>query len=257
MTRAATPASTDAPSKSTARRRPAGWSPTTERRRIRGCRFAGLRNAGRDPRDRRERATAGRLEQDPGEDAVSRESRRPQRVALHRRLRRRTRSQRGFAAKVIVLVAKPLGLAVTNFDPDGDGGKPRGHEPRQRPQRGSAARRLVLARSTQPPTARSRSVWSAAACRRTPSRTCATANRRAGAGTSTAPRRRGGCRLDAAAIQALVAADVPVTDADLRAGLVYLAEHRSAGTGAWQSFGATTRTRRRPRSSRSLRPGST
>ena len=41
----------------------------------------------------------------------------------------------------------------------------------------------------------------------------------------------------AAAIQALVAANVPVTDADLKAGLVYLANTRQPGTGAWQSFG--------------------
>ena len=44
-------------------------------------------------------------------------------------------AQRGsLAAKVIVLVAEPLGLAATGFDPDGDTGRT---EPRGSPQRGA------------------------------------------------------------------------------------------------------------------------
>ena len=90
----------------------------------------------------------------------------------------------------------------------------------------------------RPRTARWRSVWSAARWRPARSRTSATRNRRAAGGRSTATATTGAdVDSTAAAIQALVAANVPVTDADLKAGLVYLANTRQPGTGAWQSFG--------------------
>ena len=96
----------------------------------------------------------------------------------------------GSAAKVIVLVAKPLGLVVDNFNPDGDTGE----EPRARRSTAARSRTARTARSTRRPTPRSRRSSSTAACRRTPSRSSAPRQEASGGwdfnGEPTGERRR-------------------------------------------------------------------
>ena len=63
-----------------------------------------------------------------------------------RRPRRRIRaSTRDVAAKIIVLVAEPLGLSATAFDPDGDDGGQ--HEPRERARRRRCSRTVPTGRA--------------------------------------------------------------------------------------------------------------
>jgi hypothetical protein len=141
----------------------------------------------------------------------------------------------GLAAKVILLVAQPLGLSPTAFNPDGDatknlvtvvnaGAQPNGsYGTLNATAYAALAKRLVdgtvpantvtFIRSTQ----HADGGWDFL-----------------GSASST--------DLDidttAVAIEALVAAKVPVTDPDLRAGLLFLANNRQTN-GSWLSFGGS------------------
>ena len=138
----------------------------------------------------------------------------------------------GSAAKVIVLVAKPLGLAVTNFNPDGDTGKNLvgvlngGAQPNGSYGTFNATAYAAIAKKLVDGSVPANTV----------------AFIRAGQEASGGWDFNGEPTGDEAdvdstsiAIQALAAAGVPGTDADLRAGLAYLADHQRAD-GAWESF---------------------
>lgn len=140
----------------------------------------------------------------------------------------------GQAAKLITLVAVPLGLSTTSFDPDGDG-----------------AQNLVaiLDAGLQPDgsyglfndtlyAAVAKKALGSAVPASTVTYIKAAQQANGGWSYSGLP---GGSDLDidttAAAIQALVAAGVPATDADLKQGLAFLASQQRSN-GSWQSFGS-------------------
>ena len=162
----------------------------------------------------------------------------------------------GLAAKIIVLVALPLGASPTAFDPDADGG----HtnlvsvlDAGLRPD-GSYA---VGALNTTAYGAIAKRLVSGAVAASTVTYLRNTQQANGGwafDGTATTD---ADVDSTAAAIQALVAANVPVTDPDLKAGLVYLANTRQPARARGSRSAATTRTRRRRRCSRSRPPDST
>jgi hypothetical protein len=140
----------------------------------------------------------------------------------------------GQAAKLTVLVARPLGLSVTAFDPDGDGAVnlqaliDSGHQAggsygafnatlyaaiAKRPLGGVPADTVALIRGAQ----RADGGW----------------NFLGESGGTTAS----DVDTTALAIQALVASHIAVDDTDVRQGLAFLAAQQRAN-GAWQSFGA-------------------
>ena len=140
----------------------------------------------------------------------------------------------GQAAKLITLVTAPLGVSSTAFDPDGDGAQNllatvnAGLLPNGSYGQFNATLYAVLAM---------RSVGSPI-----PPATLAHIKgaQQANGGWSYTGL-PGGSDIDvdttAAAIQALVAAGVPATDADLNQGLAFLATRQQAN-GSWQSFGS-------------------
>jgi hypothetical protein len=139
----------------------------------------------------------------------------------------------GTAAKIIVLVAKPLGLSVTNFNPDGD-----------------TAKNLVNvvnagAAGNGSYGAFNATLYAAIAKRlvdgAVPANTLAlirNGQEASGGWDFNGEPTGNDADVDttALAIQALVAAGVSRTDADLRQGLNYLA-HNQGANGAWQAFG--------------------
>jgi hypothetical protein len=140
----------------------------------------------------------------------------------------------GGAAKVIVLVAKPLALGVTNFNPDGDTAKNLvavvngGAQPNGSYGTFNATAYAALAKKLV-----NGSV---------PANTVAfiRAGQEASGGWDFNGEPTGNeADVDSTsiAIQALAAAGVAPTDADLRAGLAYLADRQRAD-GAWESFGS-------------------
>lgn len=140
----------------------------------------------------------------------------------------------GQAAKLIVLVTKPLGMSSTAFDPQGDG-----------------ARNLVAAMNAGAAPdgsygAFNATLYAALAKQQTTNAVPAATltlirNAQEAAGGWDYSGDSAGNDADtdttALAIQALVAAKVTKTDADLVSGLRYLAANQTAG-GAWQSFGS-------------------
>jgi len=140
----------------------------------------------------------------------------------------------GQAAKVAVLVARPLGFSATAFDPDGDG---------------AVNLRAIIDAAHQPTGsygALNATLYAAiakATLGGVPADTLAhiRAAQEAGGGWNFAGDPTGAAAAadvdtTALAIQALASAAVAGNDADLRQGLTYLAnQHRP--TGAWQSFG--------------------
>ena len=140
----------------------------------------------------------------------------------------------GQAAKLIVLVAKPLGLSTTAFDPQNDG-----------------ARNLVTAVNAGVQTdgsygAFNATLYAALAKQQTsgsvPAKTLTlirNAQQASGgwdfAGDHTAT--DADIDTSALAVQALVAGKVTKTDTNLTKGLQYLAAQQTTG-GAWQSFGS-------------------
>lgn len=139
----------------------------------------------------------------------------------------------GQAAKIVVLVTKPLSLNPKKFDPDGDG---------------AANLRAIIDAGRQPNGsygAFNATLYAAIAKRilgKVPPETIAYIrnSQEAGGGWNFAGDRTGNfADVDTTglAIQALVAARVSKTDVDLRQGLAFLARaHQSSG--AWQSFGS-------------------
>ena len=140
----------------------------------------------------------------------------------------------GQAAKLVVLVALPLGLTPTAFDPQGDGATDllaaidAGQQPGG--SYGSFGTTLYAAMATK------------AAGGTVPAATVALVRgaQEAGGGWDF-PGDAGGADADidttGAAVLALLAAGAPDTDPDLRAGLAYLATSQQA-SGAWSSFGS-------------------
>ena len=141
----------------------------------------------------------------------------------------------GSAAKVIVLVAKPLALGVTNFNPDGDTAKNLvavlngGAQPNGSYGTFNATAYAALAKKS----------GQRRVCRPTPSRSSAPVRKPSGGWDFNGEPTGNEADVDSTsiAIQALAAAGVAPTDADLRAGLAYLADHQRAD-GAWESFGS-------------------
>ena len=139
----------------------------------------------------------------------------------------------GLAAKVILLVSAPLGLSNTAFDPDGDGAANllnilnTGLQPNGSYGTLNATAYAAIAKRLASGFVRADTVAFIRAAQQ--------AN-----GSWDFLGNPAGNDLDidttAIAIQALVAAQVPVTDPDLRAGLVFLANQRRAN-GSWRSFG--------------------
>jgi len=138
----------------------------------------------------------------------------------------------GQAAKLVVLVTKPLGLNPKKFDPDGDGAvnlksiidagfKPNGSYGAFNATLEAAIAKRLLG-GVPPQTV-----------------TYIRSAQQANGGWNFAGDKTG-TDLDvdttALAIEALVAARVPKTDVDLRQGLAFLARQHQ-GSGAWQSFG--------------------
>jgi hypothetical protein len=139
----------------------------------------------------------------------------------------------GQAAKIVVLVTKPLSLNPKKFDPDGDG---------------AANLRAIIDAGKQPNGsygAFNATLYAAIAKRilgKVPPETIAyiRTSQEAGGGWNYAGDRTGNfADVDTTglAIQALVASRVKKTDVDLRQGLAYLA-HSHRTSGAWQSFGS-------------------
>jgi hypothetical protein len=142
----------------------------------------------------------------------------------------------GLAAKIIVLVAAPLGLSPTAFDPDGDGGHTNLVSVLDAGLRADGSYAVGALNTTAYGAIAKRLVSGTVA----PSTVTYLRNTQQASGgwafdgsASTDP----DVDSTAAAVQALVAAKLPLTDGDLKAGLVYLANTRQPGTGAWQSFG--------------------
>lgn len=139
----------------------------------------------------------------------------------------------GQAAKIVVLVTKPLGLNPKKFDPDSDG---------------AANLRATIDAGKQPGGAYgafNATLYAAIAKRilgGVPADTLAyirSAQEAGGGWNFSGDPSSNSADIDTTslAIQALVSARVPKTDVDLRQGLAYLArQHRP--TGAWQSFGS-------------------
>jgi hypothetical protein len=141
----------------------------------------------------------------------------------------------GLAAKIIVLVVEPLGLSPTAFDPDGDGGHTNLVN--------------VLNSGAQPDGsygagALNATTYAAIAKRlvdgAVPANTVTfirNAQQASGGWDYSGVPTTTTLDIDttAVAIEALAAAGVPLTDPDLRAGLVFLANQRRA-SGAWQAF---------------------
>jgi hypothetical protein len=139
----------------------------------------------------------------------------------------------GLAAKIIALVAQPLGLSSTAFDP-----------------RGNGATNLVSALDAGAQTNGSYGTLNATAYAalakrlvtgNVPANTVAfiRSTQHADGGwdfLGSASSTDIDIDTTAVAIEALVAAKLPVTDPDLRAGLVFLANNRQAN-GSWLSFG--------------------
>lgn len=139
----------------------------------------------------------------------------------------------GQAAKLVVLVTKPLGLNPKKFDPDGDG---------------ATNLKTVIDAGLRPNGSYGafNATLEAAIAKRllggVPPQTVAyIRNAQQANGGWNFSGDRTGTDLDvdttALAIEALVAARVPKTDAVLRQGLAFLARQQR-GTGAWQSFGS-------------------
>ncbi len=140
----------------------------------------------------------------------------------------------GQAAKLIVLVAKPLGLPVTAFDPQADGARNLG----------------AVVNSGATPSgsygAFNATLYAALAKHQTSGTVPAVtltfirnAQEAAGGWDFSGDSAGNDADVDttALAIQALVAAKVSKTDADLVAGLRYLAAQQGT-SGSWQSFGS-------------------
>ena len=140
----------------------------------------------------------------------------------------------GQAAKLITLVTVPLGLSSTAFDPDGDGAKnlvatvDAGLLPNGSYGLFGATLSAAVAKKAAGSTVPAATVAYIKAAQQ--------AN--GGWNYSATPT---GTDLDidttASAIEALVAAGVPATDADLHQGLAFLAAQQRT-SGAWQGFGA-------------------
>ena len=140
----------------------------------------------------------------------------------------------GQAAKLVVLVAKPLGLSLNKFDPDRDG---------------AVSLKAIVAAGKQPNGsygAFNATLYAAIADRvlgtPIPPDTLALIRsaQEAGGGWNFAGDNTGDfADIDttALALQALVGAKVKKDDVDLRQGLAYLA-HLHTASGAWQSFGS-------------------
>jgi hypothetical protein len=140
----------------------------------------------------------------------------------------------GQAAKLVILVARPLNLSVTAFDPDGDGAVnlraliDSGHQSGGSYGAFNATLYAAIAKN---------------ALGGVPADTTAlvrAAQRSDGGWNFTGnPNDANASDIDttALAIQALAAAGVAPTDTDLRQGLGFLAAQQRAN-GAWQSFGA-------------------
>ena len=140
----------------------------------------------------------------------------------------------GQAAKLIVLVAKPLGYSLTSFNPQGDG----------------TTRNLVSVMNAGAAANGSYGAFNATlyaaiaqkiVTNAVPANTIAfiRAAQEASGGWDFAGTAAGSdADVDTAAlaVQALVSAGAPATDTDLRQGLVYLANQYKTD-GAWQSFG--------------------
>ncbi|MGZ4688009.1 MAG: prenyltransferase/squalene oxidase repeat-containing protein [Acidimicrobiia bacterium] len=141
----------------------------------------------------------------------------------------------GQAAKLAILVARPLGISTTSFDPDGDGAVnlqaivDAGHQPDGSYGAFNATLYAAIAKR---------------AFGGVPADTLAyiRAAQEAGggwnfAGDPTAVQAQADTDTTALAIQALASAQVAGTDVDLREGVAFLARSQQAN-GAWQSFGA-------------------
>jgi hypothetical protein len=141
----------------------------------------------------------------------------------------------GTAAKEIVMVAKPLGYSLTNFNPDGD----------------AKTANLVSIMNAGAASDGSFGLFGetlyAAMAKRivdgaVPAKTVAfikAAQHATGAWDFTGLPTGDDLDIDttALAVVALAAANVPATDTNLRAGLHYLATHQRSD-GAWQAFGS-------------------
>ncbi len=142
----------------------------------------------------------------------------------------------GQAAKIIVLVAKPLGLSAINFDPDGDGG--------------TKNLKTLVTSGKQPDGSYgtfNATLYAMIALRKTsvvvgPDTVAyMRAAQESGGGWNYAGDNSGAYAdvdTTALAIQAMIASRVPPTDADVRQGLAFLAAQYQSGSGAWQSFGS-------------------
>jgi hypothetical protein len=143
----------------------------------------------------------------------------------------------GLAAKIIALVAEPLGLSPTAFNPDGD----------------AVTKNLVsvlnagaLPNGSYGVGALNATTYAAIAKRlvdgTVPANTVTfirNAQQASGGWDFSGVPTSTNLDIDttAVAIEALVAAGVPITDPDLHAGLVFLANQRRTD-GAWQAFGS-------------------
>lgn len=142
----------------------------------------------------------------------------------------------GQAAKIIVLVVRPLGLSVTNFDPDGDGGV-------------KNLKALVIGGKQLDGSYGSfnATLYAMIALRRTSvvvgADTIAYVRsaREAGGGWNYAGDNSGNYAdvdTTALAIQALIASRITSIDTDVRQGLAYLASQYQNSSGAWQAWGS-------------------
>ena len=142
----------------------------------------------------------------------------------------------GQAAKIIVLVAKPLGLSAVNFDPDVDGGT------KNLKALVTNGKQLDGSYGTFNAT-----LYAMIALRKTsvvvgPDTITYLRNaQEAGGGWNYAGDNSGSYAdvdTTALAIQALIASRVVSTDTDVRQGLGFLAAQYQSVSGAWQSFGS-------------------
>lgn len=144
----------------------------------------------------------------------------------------------GQAAKIVVLVTKPLGLSANKFDPDHDGAVDlkRTILTGQQPDGSFGSAGTLNA-----------TLYAAIALRKlgrpVPPATVAfiRAARESGGGWNYAGDATGDyadADTTSLAVQALVVAGAGAGDNDVRAGLAWLARGYSPTTGAWQSFGA-------------------
>lgn len=142
----------------------------------------------------------------------------------------------GQAAKIIVLVVRPLGLNVINFDPDGDGGI-------------KNLKALVVGGKQLDGSYGSfnATLYAMIALRRTSvvvgADTIAYVRsaQEAGGGWNYAGDNSGSYAdvdTTALAIQALIASRITSTDTDVRQGLAFLASQYQSSSGAWQAWGS-------------------